>query len=159
MEYFILGFLCLLGVGVIYHFIFEPELWESPPKGKAEWRQKNTKSLGNFLFYSLNITGFLLFLCSFWNGLYLIGGTYSSVCNIFYISTECVRFNSGMKLISLEQGFFYLGLTILFGFLTWLSFKGVEKTDNLRETAGSNLMSLQRKRFLKKNNFRENFFD
>jgi len=159
VEYFILGFLCLLGVGVIFHFIFEPEHWESLPKGKAEWRQKNTKSLGNFLFCSLNIACFILFLYSFSNGLYLIGGTYSSICSIFYISTECIRFPPVMHLISLEEGFIYLGLTINFGLLTWLSSKGVQKADILREDAGINLMLLQKKRYLKKYGFSDDFIE
>ena len=158
-KYFLLGFLCWLGVSIIYHFIFEPEYWEGKPKGKEERRQKNMKSLGNFLYYNLYIAGFLFFMGSFVYGLRLILGIYASVCNIFYASTECIRPNSGMKLISLEEGFYYLGLSILFGVLTWLGTKGIQKADNLRETSGSNLMSAQRRRVIKKFGFSDDFID
>ena len=64
-----------------------------------------------------------------------------------------------MHLISLEEGFIYLGLTINFGLLTWLSSKGAQKADILREDAGINLMLLQKKRALKKYGFSDDFIE
>ena len=149
----LIGFLCWLGVGIVlnyFDFLRRPGSYAiGEPLGKEEKRLQFIISSNRFLSHILYAVGFLSILGLTWNGLSLLGGIYTSVCNIFYTSIECIRPHSSMRLISISEGLYFFALSIFFGIQIWLTSLGVEKVENLEQDALHKLKLSQRRRFLK----------
>ena len=153
----LIGFLCWLGVAIVLNYF---DILRRPgsytigePVGKEEIRLQFIISLNRFLHHIFYALGFLSLLGLIWYGLSLLGGIYTSVCNIFYTSIECIRPNSGLRLLSISEGLYFFALSIFFGIQIWLFSLGVEKVENLELDAQHKLELSQRRRFLK--SFRE----
>ena len=135
----LIGFLCWLGVGIVLNYF---DILRRPgsyaigePVGKEEKRLQFIISLNRFLHHIFYALGFLSLLGLIWYGLSLLGGIYTSVCNIFYTSIECIRPNSGFRLISISEGLYFFALSIFFGIQIWLFSRGMEKVENLEMDA------------------------
>ena len=149
----LIGFLCWLGVAIVLNYF---DILRRPgsytigePVGKEEKRLQFIISLNRFLHHISYALGFLSLLGLIWYGLSLLGGIYTSVCNIFYTSIECIRPNSGLRLLSISEGLYFFALSIFFGIQIWLFSLGVEKVENLELDAQHKLELSQRRRFLK----------
>ena len=145
----LIGFLCWLGVSIVlayFDFLRKPV---GKPLGKEEKRLQLIISSNRFLYHILYAAGVLSIIGLTWYGLNLLGGIYTSVCNIFYTSVECIRPNSSLRLISISEGLYFLALSIFFGIQIWLISLGVEKIENLEQDAIHKLLLSQRRRFFK----------
>tara|TARA_Y100000768_G_scaffold206218_1_gene155395 strand:+ start:305 stop:781 length:477 start_codon:yes stop_codon:yes gene_type:complete len=145
----LIGFLCWLGVSIVYAYFDFLRRPIGKPLGKEEKRLQFIISLNRFLYHILYALVFPSLLGLIWYGLSLLGGIYTSVCNIFYTSIECIRPNSGLRLISISEGLYFFALSIFFGIQIWLISRGVEKVENLELDAQHKLELSQRRRFLK----------